>query len=871
MSNLPFLPVALALPVLCSAQPADRYQGAGFSGSGDVECLQLLDTCYQMLYPSPDLQNIGMLYNSAWNGFVEGPTWGAWWIQNSYGPTYCGLPFFVEPYCTFVSNAQDLWFSQMGDGKREGANGLVAPDGCLCDAAAPGWIVYKQGDGRIDIHDWGMEFTAAGVVLQAEQLLVSRDRGAIDHYLPMLERSANFIETRRDPANNCFLAGAAGNLLAPSHAGYQKPDGTYDKSYLAGLSVTYIAALDRLIELEKLVGDDAKAALYSERRELAREGLANLITDEGYFIKSLDPDGTRHGVYGAEKHGYFEAVCNHDAIAFRVADDQQSQRIYDKIASIPGLRRHGVIITNCPSLDDMYTEPRGLWEFGRWVNGGHWTTCEARMILAYYRLGKHDDARRAMEHLLRFAREFRFDNPLVDFGNAVYQPKEPINCVYDSWGGPLAMLRGLFEYLYTADGVTLLPHIPPGIRELHQHFPVRLGDKRLYLSTCGSGQISAVYVNGEPWTDHDATRVSLPYDRVPERAQITICFGGAAPVFPEVAQETYEAPGPHDPLWQVNTWWANPLGNGRPLRIGADSTGNCLFAGDMRRVRVHSRALGPDEIGALAGDPLAGADDDPALVVDLLFDRAVDGQCPNPPNPDLVPATVRDVEIVEEAGGKVARFSGDGYLEVPADTRITLSDYTLDAWIRPGALPASGARIIDRVTAGVDDGYLLDTFPGNSLRLITERGHLSYGANLQPGKWVHVAATCDGENGLRLYLDGKSVAQGPAAPASPSAFARIGRFYSRLVAAGEGDGYEAGHCQLIIRHLEALRARLELEKAGKLPGLPPASALAADKSYIEAAERLTDGLERVMTGYGKSDDPRKARLWALWGEVSGTE
>jgi hypothetical protein len=64
---------------------------------------------------------------------------------------------------------------------------------------------------------------------------------------------------------------------------------------------------------------------------------------------------------------------------------------------------------------------------------------------------------------------------------------------------------------------------------------------------------------------------------------------------------------------------------------------------------------------------------------------------------------------------------------------------------------------------------------------------------------------------------------------------------------------------------------LELEKAGKLPGLPPASALAADKSYIEAAERLTDGLERVMTGYGKSDDPRKARLWALWGEVSGTE
>ena len=37
----------------------------------------------------------------------------------------------------------------------------VAPAGALCDAARPGWIVYKQGDGRIGIHDRGMEFTAA--------------------------------------------------------------------------------------------------------------------------------------------------------------------------------------------------------------------------------------------------------------------------------------------------------------------------------------------------------------------------------------------------------------------------------------------------------------------------------------------------------------------------------------------------------------------------------------------------------------------------------------------------------------------------------------------------------------------------------------
>ena len=31
-----------------------------------------------------------------------------------------------------------------------------------------GLFVCQQGDGRVDIHDWGMEFTAAGLVMQAE-------------------------------------------------------------------------------------------------------------------------------------------------------------------------------------------------------------------------------------------------------------------------------------------------------------------------------------------------------------------------------------------------------------------------------------------------------------------------------------------------------------------------------------------------------------------------------------------------------------------------------------------------------------------------------------------------------------------------------
>lgn len=535
---------AAALLCLCAAE-AGHFEGTYYHGEDDTEYLQLLDTARRMFAPDPEFQNVSMLYMPEWNGFVEGPTWNAWWIQNSYGPTYCALPFYTEPYITFLMNAHDLWFDQMGNGERKGAHDWVAPDGALCDAARPGWIVYKQGDGRIDIHDWGMEFTAAGLLMQAELLLIGRDPAHIAHYLPKLERCAAFIESRRDPDTNLFLAGPAGNLLAPSYAGWHKPDGSYGMAYLTGLSITYIAALDRLIEVEELAGRMEQAQTCREQRDAAKTGLEAVTTPEGYFVKSMDPDGTLHGVYGAEKHGYFEASPNHDAIAFGVVDDAQARRIYNKIASIPLLRRHVFIIANQPGLDDMYVSSKSwLWQHGTWVNGGHWSTCEARMMLGYYRLGEYADARRSMEQLLTFARRFRMDNPLVEHGSKVYQPKEPINLCYDAFGPPAAFVRGLFEYLYTADALTLKPHIPPGITRLEQRFPIRFGEKRVYLAAKGSGAVTGVKMNGNAWKQFDASSVVLPYGKLPETVCVEVLLGGAGASAPAFTPEALERPEP---------------------------------------------------------------------------------------------------------------------------------------------------------------------------------------------------------------------------------------------------------------------------------------------------------------------------------------
>jgi len=520
----------LFFPLVVGSCLAQQFDGKHYRGNGDTEYLQMLDIAARMMEPDPEFQNLSMLYAPRWNGMNEGPTWNMWWVQCSYGTTYASLPLLREPFVRFIENSNELWFEQMGDGKRIGCPSTtrfnwVAPDGALGDAAAPGCIIYRQGDGKADMHDWGMEFTAAGVVLKAEELLISRDSKAIARYLPMLERSVNFIETRRDPKNNLFLAGPAANILAPSYAGYLKPDGTYGKAYLAGLSITYIAALDRVIELEKMAGNSERVALYTQRRELARKGLPRLMTRQGYFVKSIDPDGTRHGVYGAAKHGYFEAIPNHDAIALRVVNDAQAAKIYANIAAIPQLRPHGLIITNYPSLDDMYEKPEALWGFGYWVNGGHWPTCEGRMMLGYCRLGKYEDARKSMRKMLSFARRFRMDSNMTDFGNEVYQPKEPINITYDAFAAPAALRRGLFEYLYRAGSLTILPHIPTGITELQQFDPARFGAKRLYLATFGSGSIKRVEINGREWTRFTPASIDLPYAEVPDDATILIALG----------------------------------------------------------------------------------------------------------------------------------------------------------------------------------------------------------------------------------------------------------------------------------------------------------------------------------------------------------
>ena len=101
-------------------------------------------------------------------------------------------------------------------------------------------------------------------------------------------RSVNFIEGARDPENGLFLVGPACNLLAPSYGAFLNPEtGEIEKCYLTGVSITYAAALARLREVALLIGDEALAGDFAEKRRITLQSLPKLLTDEGYFLKFM--------------------------------------------------------------------------------------------------------------------------------------------------------------------------------------------------------------------------------------------------------------------------------------------------------------------------------------------------------------------------------------------------------------------------------------------------------------------------------------------------------------------------------------------------------------------------------------------------------
>ncbi|HID22434.1 MAG TPA: LamG domain-containing protein [Planctomycetaceae bacterium] len=128
-------------------------------------------------------------------------------------------------------------------------------------------------------------------------------------------------------------------------------------------------------------------------------------------------------------------------------------------------------------------------------------------------------------------------------------------------------------------------------------------------------------------------------------------------------------------------------------------------------------------------------------------------------------ASIRgQVQFVDGVRGKAAKFDGNGYLFVEDEQNLLLLPrFTIAAWIR---LDQRRGRwgIVAKRAANQTCPYVLAVRDG---RLCFEAadadGQWSYNFYsepvIEPGKWYHVAATCEAGRRVRLYCSGKLVAE----------------------------------------------------------------------------------------------------------------
>lgn len=200
---------------------------------------------------------------------------------------------------------------------------------------------------------------------------------------------------------------------------------------------------------------------------------------------------------------------------------------------------------------------------------------------------------------------------------------------------------------------------------------------------------------------------------------------------------------------------ATPLAptNRHPLRVGFDSGGGNRYRGELGRVSLLTAPLSDAEIAALAATP---------------------PQAPLPQRPHLLfTATNALPHAVPDSAGWAFP-----------------QGFTVEAWVRPEKLPGGGARVLDKLTAGQRDGFLFDTYPGNSLRLIVGEHELTLANAVPAGQWTHIAGVADAAaGGCRLYVNGRLVASDVGAAIKDEA-AYVSQMYhlQRFITACAGRG-----------------------------------------------------------------------------------
>ncbi len=153
--------------------------------------------------------------------------------------------------------------------------------------------------------------------------------------------------------------------------------------------------------------------------------------------------------------------------------------------------------------------------------------------------------------------------------------------------------------------------------------------------------------------------------------------------------------------------------NSHPLRIGADSDNRNVFRGNMFSLAIYDSPLTPAQIAARPEKPIA-----PVAWWEWEPEGGRGAQRhPRPPRALAFSPVGEAREGMPVPDGPALVFEG-GHYEVPAGEIPEFPrGFSLLATIARARDPGA-ARLFDKMTAGGSDGFIFDTHPGDSLRLI---------------------------------------------------------------------------------------------------------------------------------------------------------
>lgn len=195
---------------------------------------------------------------------------------------------------------------------------------------------------------------------------------------------------------------------------------------------------------------------------------------------------------------------------------------------------------------------------------------------------------------------------------------------------------------------------------------------------------------------------------------------------------------------------SNAPDNNLSLRLGADSTAGSQFTGYLDEVLIRNYITGATPTPGPTATPAPTG----SSICMYLFEEASGGTVNDSSGNNNNGTIVGNDSRVAGHSGQAISLDGSTYVNVPDSASLDsiVTELVIDVWVYP-TTSGSYRRLVDKITAGGADGFLLDLTPSNNARFIVGSQLYSTTDTIPASQWSHLKGTYKKNDKLRIYIN----------------------------------------------------------------------------------------------------------------------